>query len=128
MVELAMNGQVYSFNFGIGFLREMNKKVSVPVDGAPGVKKNIGFKYYAAELLDGDVEALIEILDTANRGQEPRLTRMALDAYIDSADTDIEGLFEKVKDFLLNSNASKKEMQTIVEAVEKEKAKAAAQR
>ena len=39
MMELTIKGQVYQFNFGMGFLREINKQTNVPVDGAPGVKK-----------------------------------------------------------------------------------------
>ena len=32
-MELTIKEQVYQFNFGMGFLREMNRKVTVPVDG-----------------------------------------------------------------------------------------------
>ena len=37
-MELTINGQVYQFNFGMGFMREMNKKVSMPVDGVKDAK------------------------------------------------------------------------------------------
>lgn len=121
MVELTIGGQVYGFNFGVGFLREMNKKASIPVDSVPGKKKDVGFKYYTAELLDGDIEALMEILDTANKGQEPRLTKAVLEAHIDDAETDIEALFEQVKDFLSSSNATKKDVKTLVQAIENER-------
>ena len=30
MMELTINGQVYQFKFGMGFLREMNKKLYYP--------------------------------------------------------------------------------------------------
>lgn len=43
-MELTINGQVYQFNFGMGFMREMNKKVTMPVDGVKDAKKNIGLK------------------------------------------------------------------------------------
>ena len=33
MMELTINGTVYEFNFGMGFLREINKRVQTPVDG-----------------------------------------------------------------------------------------------
>lgn len=39
MMELTIKGQVYQFNFGMGFLREINKQTNMPVDGLPGVKK-----------------------------------------------------------------------------------------
>ena len=46
-----------------------------------------------------------------------------LDSYIDDAETDIDDLFKTVIDFLKNANATKKAVETILEAVEKQKAK-----
>ena len=40
MMELTINGQVYQFHFGMGFLREVNKIVNAPVEGIPGMKKD----------------------------------------------------------------------------------------
>ena len=82
-MELTINGQVYQFNFGMGFMREMNKKVSMPVDGVKDVRKNIGLKYAVAEIMDGDIEVLVDLLDAANNGQNPRVTRDQLDGYIE---------------------------------------------
>ena len=79
MMELTIKGQVYQFNFGMGFLREINKQTNVPVDGAPGVKKDVGFRYALMNLMDGDTEALVNVLDIANKGQELRVTRNFLD-------------------------------------------------
>lgn len=123
MFELTMNEQVYQFNFGMGFMREINKKIGVPVDGLPNVKKNIGLKYYVALVIDKDVEALVDILDTANKGMNPRITRDVLDSYIDDPDTDIDTLFDEVIDFLKQTNATKNVTMDLLEAVEKEKAK-----
>lgn len=123
MFELTMNGQVYQFNFGMGFMREINKKIGVPVDGLPNVKKNIGLQYSVALVIDKDVEALVDILDAANKGMDPRVTRDMLDAYIDDPDTDIDGLFEEVVDFLKQTNATRNVTMTLLEAVEKERAK-----
>lgn len=123
MFELTMNEQVYQFNFGMGFMREINKKIGIPVDGLPNVKKNIGLQYYVAMVIDKDVEALVDILDTANKGMNPRITRKVLDAYIDDPDTDIDALFDEVIDFLKQTNATKNVTMELLEAVEKEKAK-----
>ena len=90
-----------------------------------GVKQDIGFRYYLAGMLDGDVQALVRILDIANAGQNPRATKELLESYIDDPTTDIDFLFEQVTDFLSKSNATKKFTAEAVEAVEK--AKAAAQ-
>lgn len=122
MMELTINGTVYEFNFGMGFLREINKRVQTPVDGLKGVDKNIGLQFTVASIIDGDVEALVDALDIANKGMSPRLTRQALDAYIDDADTDIDGLFSMVIDFLLKANATKKTVASLQEAI-KEAAK-----
>ena len=117
MMELTINGTVYEFNFGMGFLREINKRVQTPVDGLKGVDKNIGLQFTVASIIDGDVEALVDALDIANKGMNPRLTRQALDAYIDDADTDIDGLFAMVIDFLSKANATKKTVASIQEAI-----------
>ncbi len=123
MYELEMNGQMIPFNFGMGFLREINKKVSAPVDGMQNVKRNVGLRYSVAKLLDGDVEALVEVLDTANIGCDPRITKSVLDKFIEDPDTDIDEVFEKVLGFLKTANATKKAVLDVIEAVEKEKEK-----
>lgn len=123
MFELTINGVVYQFNFGMGFMREINKKVGTFVDGLPDVKKNMGLQYYVAGILDGDVEALVEVLDVANKNQKPRVTLAALDSYIDDADTDIDKLFEDVVDFLSRANATKKIVNMMMTEVEKQRAK-----
>lgn len=127
MLELTIKGKVYSFNFGIGFLREANKRYKVPVENLKGVEKNIGAQLMIGDIIDGNIETLIEILDIANRGQEPRVTVKELDSYIDDEETDIDNLFETVLDFLRKTNATKKLMKMIEETIEKEKAKQAAQ-
>ena len=123
MFELTINNQVYGFNFGMGFMREINRTLSQPVDGVPGAKQNIGLRYKIAGIMDGDIEALEDVLEAANKGCEPRLTRAVLDAHIDDANTDIDRLFEDVLDFLANANATKKTVAMLKEALEKEKAK-----
>ena len=109
MFELEMNGQVYQFNFGMGFLREINKTTTVPVKDIPGKVTNMGMQYAFAELLDGNVETLCDVLYIANKSQSPRLTKAAIDTYIDDEGTDIDTLFDQVIDFLKNTNATKKE-------------------
>lgn len=124
MFELEINNEVYQLNFGMGFLREVDKKISVPVDGIPGVKKNIGLNYKIASLIDGDIEVLEEVLDIANKGQDPRFTKQILDGYIEDENTDIDELFEKVLGFLESANVTKKTVKEIMKEVEKQKVKA----
>ena len=123
MFEITINGVVYQFHFGMGFLREINKRVGTPVDGLPDVKKNIGLQYMVAGVIDGDLEALVDILDVANKGQNPRITRALLDSYIDDEETDIDKLFADVLDFLRSANATKRTVKALLDALEKERAK-----
>lgn len=123
MLELTIKGTVYQFNFGMGFMRAINKLVGTPVDGLPDVKKNIGLQYYIAGVIDGDVEALVDVLDMANKNNEPRVTRDLLDFYIDDEETDIDALFDMVLDFLEKTNATKKVVANLLTMVEAEKAK-----
>lgn len=122
MFELTIKGVVYQFNFGMGFLREINKTIATGVDGVKDVKKNIGLRYTIALMMDGDVEALVDILDYANKAYNPRVTRNELDSYIESVEN-LDKLFEDVLDFLRKANATKKTVVSLEEAIEKEKAK-----
>lgn len=104
-------------------MREVNKRICAPVDGLKDVNKNIGLQYMIAGILDGDLEALVDVLDAANKGQTPRITKAALDAYIDSEETDIDALFDEVIDFLKSANATKKTTKNLIEAMEEQKKK-----
>lgn len=125
MMELVIKGEVYEFNFGMGFLRETNKLVSTPVDGLKDVNKNVGLQYMVASMMDGDLEALVDVLDMANKGRKPRVTRDLLDFYIDDESTDVDSLFDEVMGFLKSTNATKKVVANLMEAVKAEKAKKA---
>lgn len=118
-MELTINGQVYQFHFGMGFLREVNKIVNAPVEGIPGMKKDIGARYMFARVIDGEADALVEVLNLANMGQDPRVTRALLDAYVDDPETDIDQLFEDTLDFLEKTNATRKTVQKLMEAIRK---------
>lgn len=120
MFELTINGNVYGFNFGMGFMREMNKRVSTPVEGLD-IKKNIGLQYSVAGIIDGDVEELVNVLEAANKGQDLRITRQQLDNFIDDENTDIDKLFEDVLDFLKRANATRKVTVSLLEELEKRK-------
>lgn len=124
--EIEMNGTTYQFNFGMGFLREMNSRAVREVGSVTGsaAKKGVGFALAVAYLIDGDVDTLADVLYTANAGQKPRLTRADVDAYLEDDGTDIDKLFEDVLDFLRQSNATAKDTKKTLEAAEQEKKKA----
>lgn len=116
MMELTINGQVYRFNFGMGFLREANKIKN------PNPKmndKNYGSRYLISGIIDGDPEILTDVLDFANKGQDVRVTKEILDEYIDDSETDIDELFKMTLDFLEKANATRKAVEKIEEAFAK---------
>ena len=121
MFELTINDVVYQFKFGLGFVREINKKVS-KTDGN-NAKQELGLQYAVAGLIDEDPLALVDILDLANKTEKPRVTRNLLDAYIEDEDTDLSALFADVLDFFGKSNATRKMTEAVKTMVEAEKAK-----
>lgn len=106
MFELTINNAVYQFKFGMGFLKEINKVYQKPIDGVPNAKENVGLQMHVAGLHGGGCEYLVEVLDAANKGQNPRVTRALLEQYIDECE-DIDQLFEDVLLGLKSSNATK---------------------
>ena len=128
MMELTIDGAVYQFRFGMGFLREANKTAKIPVQGMPGTTKEVGARYLIARVvIDQEPDALVDLLDLANKGESPRVTKALLDSYIDSEEVDIDELMEKTKDFLSKANATKKAVKEILKEYEEQMAKKKAQ-
>lgn len=117
MFELNINGVSYQFNFGIGFVRDINKTVQKPVDGIQGMKEDMGLAFNVGQVLAGDVLALVEVLELANKGKDPRITTAVLEEYIDDPNTDIDKLFADVIDFFTTANATKKTTLAMAEAL-----------
>lgn len=122
MFELTINGTVYQFKFGLGFVRDVNKTKRKAIEGMDE-KQDVGLQFAVASLIDEDPIALVEILDIANKTEKPRVTRAALDAYIEDENTDLDAIFKEVLDFLTKANATKKTALAVIEMVEAEKAK-----
>lgn len=117
MFELTINNTVYQFNFGFGFLRDINKTYK-SVDEKTKQERELGLQYNIASLIDGDVEAIVTILDIANKGCDPRITRHDIEKYIEDENTNIDDLFDTVMDFLSKANCTKKEVQKFMENLE----------
>lgn len=128
MFELTINGQVYQFRFGMGFLKEINRRVTVPVDSFGGAAKNAGLRWMVANVIDGDLEALEEALFVANRGENPRITPAALEAWLEDEDTDLDQLFSDVLDFFKRANCTRKVTEDVLAAVEQARRQEQAQR
>lgn len=120
MFEITIKDTVYKFKFGIGFVKEIDKKFTKPIDGVPGRTEEIGLDYYIAKVLAGDVIALVDVLELANKyAAEPRITKRILEDYLEDEDTDIDRIFEDTISFFEKSNATKKRAAQILEAVRK---------
>lgn len=117
MFEIVIDGVAYPLRFGMGFLREINQRVQVPVAGKAGVKNNVGLRHYVGRLIDGEVEALLDVIYLANKTETPRLTMLALEAWVEDEGTDIDEEFDRVMGFLRKANVSKKEVRLLEEAV-----------
>lgn len=81
----------------------------------------------ASVVVDQEPNALVDLLDLANKGENPRVTKAMLDSYIDSEEVDIDELMEKTKDFLSKANATKKAVKEILKEYEEQMAKKKAQ-
>lgn len=122
-MELTIKDKVYQFKFGIGFVKEINKTEKRPVDGMPGIEEEVGLALAVARVINGDVVALADVLELANKGRTPRLTRTDLEDYLDDEGTDIDKLFNDVIDFFGKANATKKITVKMLEAIEESEEK-----
>ena len=104
-MELEIKGEIYSFKFGMGFLLDINK--TYEVDSGNRKKEKAGLAYNISGLIDKNPESLLAVLETANKTENPRITKGELMAYIEDEDTDIDNLFDTVMDFLSSANSTK---------------------
>ena len=124
MFELCIGGINYQFNFGMGFLRAVNKLESIPIKEAPSVRQNVGLRVMLLRLHDNDLEALSTVLYLANVNKKPRLTQEQVDSYLEADDTDHEKLFSDVLDFLSKAKCTAETAADIEKAVEQAAAEA----
>ena len=116
MFEIEIKDTMYQFNFGLGFMREVEPKVRSKPD-QNGVAQNIGLRYMIAEIMDGDCATLSDALLLANKGFVPRLSQKDLDAYLEDESTDIDKVFDDVMGFLKTANATKKTVAELEKAI-----------
>lgn len=128
MFELTINNNIYPLNFGFGFIREIDPKITRKIDGVNGKVEQLGLQYAIAGIIDGNFEDLVDVIATANKYADgDRLTRSDIEKHLESPETDTDSLFEMVLDFLSRANCTKKTVANLQKAIEAEKAKQAAQ-
>ena len=116
MMELTINGKVYQFKFGLGFLRDANKTKMQKMPN--GLEQEAGGRFMIAGVMDGDILALEDILNLANKTEKPIISTKELEDYLEDPETDIDALLEETLHFLKNSNATKKTVASIEKAME----------
>lgn len=120
MYDIEINGTSYPVKFGMNFIREMNQRVTVSMDAWGGKEENVGLNYYIAKLMDGDLEALQQILFVANKTETPKLNISMLNNWFEDESTDIDAIFKQVTDFLSEANCTKRAYKAIKIAVEEQ--------
>lgn len=113
MFELTINDEVYKFNFGIGFTREIGKREQVTLEN--GLKGDVGLEYAISKIQAGDAVALVDVLELANKyAPAPRITKRAIEDFVEDENTDIDQLFDTVLDFFGKSNVTKRQAKAIM--------------
>ena len=105
----------FSFVFGFGFLKELNKQHTM---ASNGLTMRLGLENTLPNLINNDVETLIEVLKLANKTETPRATEKDLIELIESTE-DIEGLFAEVLEALKESNFTGMKTRKFLETVER---------
>ena len=109
----------YSFVFGFGFLKELNKQHTM---ASNGLTMRLGLENTLPNLINNDVETLLEVLKLANKTETPRASEKDLIELIESAD-DIESLFAETLEALKESNFTGMKTRKFLETVEKNNGK-----
>lgn len=105
----------YSFVFGFGFLKELNKQHTM---ASNGLTMRLGLENTLPNLINNDVETLLEVLKLANKTETPRASEKDLIELIESED-DIEQLFADTLEALKESNFTGMKTRKFLETVEK---------
>ena len=113
-MELEINEEVYAFKAGFAFIREAEP---LKKQKQNGTEQNVGLNFILGSLYDGDVDVLLTTLDLMNKGQNPRISRAKLEAFIEDCD-DIENLFKSILDFLQSANCTRTKARRFLQMVQ----------
>lgn len=115
---LEINEDVYEVKFGMGFIRELDKKYFTQAQS--GTKFGMGMEVRIPMLLTKDVVTLAEFLVMGTCTEKKRPTQGQIDRYIDEVE-DIELLFDEVVEELKKQNATKLKIKEVEDALEEQK-------
>lgn len=115
MLNMTIGDKDYDVNFGIAFVRELDKKHSEAY--GENIKYGVGLMVMLSKLLIGDVTALEDIIYAGTCTEGKRPSQKDMDEFIDTHE-DIDALFEEVIEELKKSNACKKQATMVTAKVE----------
>lgn len=118
MYTREINGKIYEFKFGIGFVRDIDK--TQMTKGDDGNQQKVGLVYAIAGLMDGDFEKLIDCLMFGNKyAAGERLERKTIEEWLESDGVDLEQECRDLLDFFETSNFTRRKMSDLKETLEK---------
>ena len=104
-MEIKINDKNVELNFGVAFVRELDKVAGMKVNGQ---SFGFGLTKSLPALQAYDPAVLSDVLYCAAWANKPRPTQKAIDEFIDT-DSDLEKVFDEVNKAIAESNAVKKE-------------------
>ena len=94
MYTKEIGGKLYEFNFGLGFVREIDK--AVLIDGDDKRMHKMGLTYAIAGLMDCDYEKLIDCLVIGWSPKSSTLRRNAKSSWIFSASAALQSARRRI--------------------------------
>lgn len=108
-MEIKINGKEQELNFGVKFVRLLDKKMPIvmSVKGMGEQPFGMALTRVVPALKTFDTAMLSDVIYLALWGSKPRPSQDDVDAFIDDNKTDIEKLFSDVIDAMSKSNSVK---------------------
>lgn len=120
MYTKEIGGKLYEFNFGLGFVREIDK--AVLIDGDDKREHKMGLTYAIAGLMDCDYEKLIDCLVIGSKfAPGDTLSRAEIETWMESEEFDLEKECEELLDFFGKCSFTKRKTEDLKKAVERDK-------
>ena len=118
MYTKEINGKLYDFNFGLGFVREIDRRETIQDNNKK--TQNVGLSYAIAGLVDGDFEKYIDCMLAGNKfSNGEKLTRPEIENWMESDDFDFEKECTDLLDFFGKCNFTKKKTESVVKEAER---------
>ncbi len=120
MYTREINGKLCEFNFGLGFVRDIDKQKLV--DGDDKQKHKMGLTYAIAGLMDCDFEKLIDCLVIGSKyAPGETLSREEIEKWMDSEGFDLEKECEDLVDFFGKCSFTRKKTEDLKQAVSRDR-------